>query len=953
MMNSGMTAIFRLIFFGGILLTTISYAGLCKDPSAGPSTGLVVSDLKADLRSDPIGLTDIPRLGWEISSPTRNTMQQSYSIRCAGNLEDLIRGKNLTWDPGEVESDRSQYVAYEGPVPAAGEKTWWHVRIRDNQGRLSSWSEPAFFQMGFRDASAWKARWIEPDIREDPGLSTPCPHLRKEFDIPEKVKQATVYVTARGLYELHLNGRRVGEDHFTPGWTTYHHRLCYQVYDVTDYLSSGPNAMGAILGDGWYRGYMGWSDEKNFYGEKTALLLQMEITYESGSKETICTDNSWRSATGPILSSDILNGETYDARLELEGWDRPGAEDGHWSGVRVGETPGNNLEGMCGVPVRVIRTLKPVKKFRTPEGDLVFDMGQNMVGRVRFRLKGERGSRIVIHHAEVLDRDGNFYTSNLRGAKAEDIYIFRGEGVETYEPRFTFHGFRYIRIREYEGEISEKDFEGVVLSSRVGTAGSFTCSDSLVNRLQENIVWGLYGNFLDVPTDCPQRDERMGWTGDAQVFAPTACFNVDAYHFYRKWLVDLALDQRSDGSVPWVVPNVLPDGGGTGWSDGYGATGWADAAVIIPWVLYRVYGDVGVLEDQYGSMKAWVEYMVRESGDNLVFSSGFHFGDWLSFAEYYSYYYNAPDYGYAGAHTSKELIATAYYYHSTGILKQVAKILGYEEDYERYNDLETRIKEAFEREFITGSGRLVSETQTAYALALVFGILPEEFQGTIARRLADDVNHFGHLTTGFLGTPVLCQALSDNGYQEVAMKLLLNRRYPSWLYPVSMGATTIWERWDGIRPDGSFQTPGMNSFNHYAYGAVGNWLYSSLAGIRPDTEQPGYRLVHIEPVFAGEMEYAEARYSSVYGEITSRWQRREEAIELKVVVPPNCRSRITLPLDDPSELLEGNRPVSGNRDLSVTGSSDGILSISTGSGEYLFRFPEKTIGRNSQALPIQ
>jgi alpha-L-rhamnosidase len=659
MIGAAVKRIFRGIILGGMVLITIPARGNGNGLFQSQAGDLVVLGLKADLRHNPIGLTEIPRLGWEISSATRNTMQRAYSIRCAGSREDLIKGKNLTWKPGMVESEQSQFVAYNGPLPASGERVWWQVRIRDNHGRTSSWSEPAYFQMGFRDSSAWEAKWIGPGFHENPETSTPCPFLRKEFEMTEKVKQATVYVTARGLYELHLNGRRVGEDHFTPGWTTYQHRLCYQVYDVTDCLSKGTNAIGAILGDGWYRGFMGWSDEKNFYGEKTALLLQMEITYESGRKETVCTDDSWRSATGPVLSSDILNGEVYDARLELEGWDRAGADVNSWHGVSLYEYPVNNLDGMCGVPVQVIRTLKPVRMFRTPGGDLVFDMGQNMVGHVKIALKGEKGSRIVIHHAEVLDRDGNFYTRNLRGARAEDIYVFKGEGVETYEPRFTFHGFRYIRIREYQGEISEKDITGIVVSSRVEPTGSFTCSDSLVNRLQENIVWGLYGNFLDVPTDCPQRDERMGWTGDAQVFAPTACFNVNAYHFYRKWLVDLALDQREDGSVPWVVPNVLPDGGGTGWSDGYGATGWADAAVIIPWVLYQVYGDVGVLEDQYGSMKAWVEYMIRESGDNLVFSTGFHFGDWLSFAEYYSYYYNAPDYGYAGAHTSKELIATA------------------------------------------------------------------------------------------------------------------------------------------------------------------------------------------------------------------------------------------------------------------------------------------------------
>ena len=944
---SKLTSLIGLVFWFGT--ASFGMGGANFDQEISPpgqmqeteSVKLSTQNLKADLRTDPIGLPGIPRLSWEIHSSRRNTYQVAYRIRCFHGSKKGGRASSKIWDSGKIEAAESQFVKYAGPVPEPGRKIFWQVRIWDNHGRVSGWSEPASWQLGFADPSRWKAQWIEADIPENTAESTPCPFLRKTFELKKRVEAATIYVTAHGLYELHLNGRRVGEDYFTPGWTSYDHRLQYQVYDVSDDLVEGPNALGAILGDGWYRGYLGWQGEKNFYGDKASLLLQLEILYSDGERELICSDGSWKSNTGPVLKSDFQNGEIYDARLEMVDWNLPGGVDNDWSAVKISDIGTEKIIPMAGVPVRIQQTVRPVRKFMTPRGELVFDFGQNMVGWVRFSLSGERGSRIVIHHAEVLDQEGYFYTDNLRAARAEDVYVFKGEGVENHEPRFTFHGFRYIRISEYEGEISVNDLEGVVLASEVERTGHFECSDSLVNRLQENIVWGLYGNFVDVPTDCPQRDERLGWTGDAQVITPTACFNVNALHFFRKWLGDLAVDQRGDGSVPWVVPNVVPDGGGTGWSDGYGATGWADAAVIIPWILYRVYGDVGVLEEQYASMKAWVEYMIRESGSSLIFKSGFHFGDWLSFAEYHSYRYNAPDYGYAGAHTSKDLIATAYFYHSTGILKQVTGILGKSEDANRYSLLEGQIREAFAKEFISPAGRMVSETQTAYVLALAFGILPPEYRETMARRLADDVDYFGHLTTGFLGTPLLCQALSDNGYPELAMKLLLNKRYPSWLYPVTLGATTIWERWDGIRPDGSFQDPGMNSFNHYAYGAIGYWLYSRLAGIRPDMENPGYKRIHIAPLFVRELDYVKSHYRSGYGQIHSAWQRDGDELELRLTIPPNCDARISLPVADPGLVTESGVPVDRITELAIEQQEGGSLSILTGSGDYVFRFPEK------------
>lgn len=853
-----------------------------------------VSNLRTEYQRNPVGISKLnPRLSWEMHSEKENSLQTAYRIKVASS-PDALKNNQLVWDSQVVHSDQSLFVKYEGPQLISAQRLYWQVRVWDNQGNQAVSDEIAYWETGLLAAKEWKAAWIGPGWKEDYTQSNPCPFLRKEFKLSKTPVKATIYASALGLYELYINGAKVGEDYFNPGWTTYNKRIQYQAFDLTNLLKQGKNTLGAILGDGWYRGFFGWQGERNLYGEQAALLAQLEITYEDGSKEWILSDQSWKSAQGPILKSDIYHGESYDARLEMPAWASPDFDDSTWQPVAIIDQSKEVLVATESDPVCITETIKPIRQFVTPKGELVFDFGQNMVGWVGFRLQGERGQTIVLHFAEVLDQEGNFYTDNLRTALVEDSYIFKGEGVEEYEPRFTFHGFRYLHVSGYAGEISLDDLDGRVVHSNMEKIGDFECSDPLINRLQQNIVWGLRGNFLDVPTDCPQRDERMGWTGDAQVFAPTACFNMNTGPFFTKWMKDLQLEQKEDGNVPWVVPNVLKDGGGTGWSDGFGGTGWADAAVIIPWTLYQSYGDIQILENQYASMKAWVEYMIKHSGSRYIFDYGFHFGDWLSFAEYYSYHYNAPDYGYAGAHTEKDLIATAYYYHSTSLLSKIASLLGLPEDAERYAKLLPKIKEAFNREFVTETGRLISGTQTAYALALGFGLLNEEMRPIVANRLAEDVRHFGHLTTGFLGTPLLCQALSDNGYPDLAYQLLFNKRYPSWLYPVTMGATTIWERWDGIKPDGSFQTVGMNSFNHYAYGAIGQWLYGTVAGLNIDPLQPGYKHSIIKPCPTKQLSYAKAELKTMYGLLHSSWEIQGEDVHYKFKIPANTTATIYL-----------------------------------------------------------
>jgi alpha-L-rhamnosidase len=728
-----------------------------------------------------------------------------------------------------------------------------------------------------------------------------------------------------GLYQLELNGKRVGDQYFTPGWTAYDFRYQYQTYDITSDLKPGVNCLGALLGDGWFRGNLTWDNKRNSYGTRVGLLAQLVINYKDGKQQVVSTDENWKAATGPILLSDIYDGETYDARLERAGWSTPGYDDKDWKGVTPLDSPKAKLVAPAGPPVREIQELKPVEILKTPAGDTVIDMGQNMVGWVRFHVTAPAGTTITLRHAEVLDGTGNFYTENLRSAKETIRYTAKGQGVETFEPHFTFQGFRYVAVSGWPGEPSLDDFAGVVVHSAIQPSSTFETSNELLNKLQHNIIWGQKGNFLDVPTDCPQRDERLGWTGDAQVFARTASFNHDAAAFYTKWLKDVALDQQDDGAVPYVIPNVLSHRTRKGES---ASAGWADVSTVVPWTMYLSYGDRRILEEQYPSMKAWVEYMRREAGDRYIWSSGFSFGDWLAFATTNS--------DYPGATTDKDLIQTAYFARSTALLQQTAQILGKTEDAATYAALLGEIKAAFQKEFVTPNGRLSSNTQTAYALALAFDLLPEAQRMGAAERLAQDVRKFGHLTTGFLGTPLLCQVLSDYGYLDEAYLLLNRKDYPSWLYPVTKGATTIWERWDGIKPDGSFQDKGMNSFNHYAYGAIGEWMYRVSAGIDIDPQQPGYKHILIRPRPGGGLTSVKASVHSMYGQVASAWEIKDGKFTLRVEIPANTTATVRLPKAKLEQVTENGVPLQASPGVSQAQQLEDAVSAELGSGSYVF-----------------
>jgi alpha-L-rhamnosidase len=873
---------------------------------------VTVNGLLTENLTEPISIdTGKPRFTWKLVSESRDVLQTAYEIK-------VTDGKETLWDSGKKVSDQSVQVVYEGTPLESCHRYNWQVRIWDNNGKVTAWSKPASFRMGMLRSSDWKAKWIVPGYAEDT-IMRPSPLMRKQFTITKKIGSAYAYITAHGMYEAEINGRRVGDACLTPGWTSYNNRLQYKAFDITGMLHIGTNAIGVMLGSGWYRGTIGFHGN-NVYGKDIALLCQINIVYTDGSIETIITDNTWRSSTGPVRYSEIYNGEIYDARLEKKDWTMPDYDDSSWPGVREAPFSFDVLIATQNEPVRQHETFVPVRIFRTPKGEQVIDFGQNLVGYVKMKVSGKAGDEITLSHAEVLDKKGNFYTDNLRSAKAQDKYTLKGGGEESYEPHFTWHGFRYLKIEGYHGEIRKENFTAVAIYSDMKPTGNFITSDSLINKLQHNIQWGQKGNFLDVPTDCPQRDERLGWTGDAQVFSRTAAFNMNVDNFFTKWLKDISADQI-EGRVPYVIPSVVA-------KNEANSAGWADVATIIPWNIYLAYGDRRVLEQQYPSMKAYVE-SIRKVAVNDLWNSGFHFGDWLFFS------LNDDTDG-SSAVTDKYLIAQCFYANSVQMLINAATVLGKNDDVAFYTELLKRIKDAFMKEYMTPSGRLVSGTQTAYVLALNFDMLPESLRTQAASRLADNVENYGHLTTGFLGTPYLCHVLTRFGYTDLAYDLLMRKQYPSWLYPVTMGATTIWERWDGERPDSTFQTPGMNSFNHYAYGAIGDWMYRVVAGIDTYTDQPGYKHSIIKPHPGGGLTEASASIETYYGTLSGSWKISGKQFILDITIPANTTSTVYVPAKSAGAIHEGGKPLSQVKEITIKGTEDGYVILNVGSGKYHF-----------------
>lgn len=729
------------------------------------------------------------------------------------------------------------------------------------------------------------AQWIASPHRGGPCTPVPLPYFRQTFRISSPIQKATLRITALGVYEAEINGHRVGDHVLSPGWTDYGKRVAFQTYDVTPLVKDGANALGVILGDGWYSGFLAW-DPRQHYGKRPQLLALLTIASADGKVTEVPTDGSWKTETGPILLSDMLRGESYDATLERDGWSTAGGKDDAWHPVEIASDPGIAIVTSAAPPVRRIEEIPPVAGRKMEPwlgGGIRFDFGQNFSGRLRLSVEAKRGTTLTIRHAEMLNPDGTLHSENLRTATAVDHYTCRGDGRETWEPRFTFHGFRYAQISGLT-DADALEVTGIVLHSDMSAIGSFSCSNPLLNQLQSNIIWGQKSNFLEIPTDCPQRDERLGWTGDAQVFARTACFNMDVSGFFKKWMQDIRDAQKSNGAVPPVAPDVavnIEDGG----------PAWADATIICPWTVYLCYGDTDILAGHYDSMERYMDFLAAHRckdhirGHPEVDPWG-GFGDWLSLD-------GAPK---VEGTTPKDLIGTAFYANNADLLARIAKTLGRKKDAQKYRTLHVEIVEAFQRRFVTAEGLLTSGTQTAYSIALHFGLLPEGHRAAAGRALVRDIEKREfHLATGFVGTPYILDALEATGHLDVAYKLLEQESFPSWLFPIKNGATTIWERWDGWTPEKGFQDKSMNSFNHYAYGAVGAWMYRTVAGLDTDPSAPGYARIVFRPRPGGSLTHAEARLKTPRGETGIRWSLEDNLLSLELTVPEGAEATLSPP----------------------------------------------------------
>ena len=833
--------------------------------------------LQCDYMTNPIGFDfDRPTMSWKFLGEGGGTRQTAYQLQIFADASM----KKLLFDTSKILCETSIGVRLDAPLSPMT-RYHWRVAVWDERGEQSAWSEAAWFETG-RYGTPWMATWISANFPDN----DTHPVLRKGFSLRGEVVSARAYVCGLGLYELFINGARVGDEQLTPYCNAYDKWLQYQTFDITGALTQGENAVGAYLGNGWYKGRLGWGmqrDRRNVYGDQFALLCQIDVHYADGTQEVILTDSSWKSARSPFMFTDIYDGETYDARLEMPGWDAPGYDDTGWKDVLPANVGFDRLTARLSPPVRVIEEIPAKAILTTPQGDTVVDFGQNMTGWVKLHMNVPAGTDIMLTHGEVLDRDGNFYNENMRSALVQMRYIAKGNATESYAPHFTFFGFRYVKVSGWPGAPNLSNFTAQVVHTDMERIGEFSCSDERVNRLYLNTVWGQKSNFLDVPTDCPQRDERMGWTGDAQVFCATASMHMQTAAFFRKFLFDLEQEQNEFGFVPVVVPYVLR--GMNEWDSTSAA--WGDAGTIIPWTMYEQYGDTALLEKQYGSMKAWVEYIRSCDTEKRDLSYGpHHLGDWLAQDT------NKPD-GVFGA-TPTDLIASAYYAWSADLVSKAAAVLGYEDDAREYSHLSRRIKDAILDEFVTRNGRVVSETQTAQVVALHMNLLPDAFVAKAADKLAERVKYENyHLTTGFVGTPYLCRVLSANGYNEYAYRLLLSEGFPSWLYTVDKGATTMWERWNSIKEDGSMGAVNMNSFNHYAYGSIAEWMYRVAAGINP--AKPGYHHALLAPQPHALLGHAKASIDTISGVFSSGWTLDGDSITIEMSVPLNATATIVLP----------------------------------------------------------
>jgi alpha-L-rhamnosidase len=895
-------------------------------PTSTPgSSGLAPAGLRCAHLVNPLGVApDRVRLSWRLTGPGRDRVQTAYQV--------VVEPDNgpAVWDSGRVASPCSADIAYQGRPLARGGRYTWRVRVWDEDQAVSEWSEPARFEVELDPADGWRASWIGLGrIREDFRAPTatgpadplrhalaPAPYLRRAFTVSQPAVSARLYVTARGLYEARLNGRRVGDGVLAPGWTDYAQRIGYQTYDVTGLLRPGENVLGAVLGDGWYSGFVGFDAKRAgaHYGAAPELLAQLVIGFADGTGQWVVTDGEWQARFAAVRHADLLMGERHDLALEPHGWDAPGFDPAGWRPVRCHGRDGTPLVADPGPPTRVTQEITPRCIERDPAGRHIVDFGQNLTGWLRITVNGPAGACVRVRHAEVLAEDGSLYTDNLRTARQTDEFATAG-GPATFEPRFTLHGFRYAEISGYPGEPGPGDIVARVVHSDIPATGSFESSADWLNQLFRNIDWGQRGNFISVPTDCPQRDERLGWLGDAQVFARTACYNRDVAAFFGKWLDDVADAQHESGAFSDIAPRLnIP------WA---GAAAWGDAGVIVPWTVHKMYGDTAILHRHFAAMTAWMDFLERDNPEYLrTHNLGNSYNDWL-----------AP----GTDETPRELLATAYWAHDAALMAEIADAVGRPDEAAGYRALRAKIGSAFADAFVASDGQIASGTQTAYTLGLHMQLIPNDVRAAAASHLVDAIRRADwHLTTGFAGVGYLLPVLSATGHDGVAYRLLAQRTAPSWRYMIDQGATTIWERWDGWTQERGFQSAWMNSFNHYALGSVGEWLYRFVLGIDQDPGQAGFGRLVLRPHPGGMLRSAQGSYQSVRGPISSGWQRDGDQFRLRVEVPPNVTASIRVPSADPALVRDtaGREPDTIADFPGARAAREAVFEVGSGTHEF-------------------
>ena len=913
----------RLIFF----LTTMLF--LCKANSqSAVLQPLKINEPRVEYHENPKGITILqPRFSWVLIGDGRNRSQSAYSILVSSSNGKLSENLGDVWDSGKVASNATNQIEFDGTQLVSKANYFWKVKVWDENGQESAWSAPANFSMGLLNFSDWKGLFISHDVgydktdKYDSLYLPPARYLRKSFTPNKKVKRATAYTTALGLYELRLNGSKVGDAYFLPGWTDYDKRLYYQTFDITDQLQQGENVIGAVIADGWYAGYIGYGlfvrldKVREYYGVNPSFMGQIQIEYEDGTFETIASDTSWKSNQGAILEADILMGETYDARLEHSGWDTVGYDDSTWKAPKVYTYPNGKLEAHPGTLVKNTERLKPIEMTEPSPGTYVFNLGKNVAGITELKVEGPKGTKIRLRFGEILKSDGNIQTENLRMARATDTYILKGDGVEIWQPKFTYHGFQYVEVIGYPGKPNLDAITGLVLSSIKMDASTFSTSNTMNNTLFENIKTTQSANFFEVPTDCPQRDERLGWLGDAQTYMRSATYNSDVAAFMTKFLVDLDDSQRWYGAYPNFAPFPYS-------RPNQYAPAWMDAGIIIPYNMYKVYNDTRILEYMYEGMVKFMRFQEDASTDFIRPGGGNNWGDWLSVNEETSH-------GYIGA---------SFYGYDAKLMAEMAEALGKSEDATKYRRLFENIKKAFAKKYILENGYASEDTQTTYALALYFDLFPDDLAKKGAARLAEKIEKNGFkFATGFLGTKHVMLALSKYGYNDLAFKLYQQKEYPSWGYSVENGSTSIWERWNSYTKDdaeNSDLNANMNSFSHYAFGSVAEWMFLHAAGI--DTEDSGYRNIIIKPAISQEMNFIKGSYKSINGTISTAWNWKGNKLIMNIEIPANTSAKVYIPTTNVSGIKENNKSLSKLSEIKVLESTDTETILEIGSGQYSF-----------------